>query len=280
LPYPIEELAMGMMKRGCVLGGLILLAAGLAGCASYFKRKDCEKTNWYQHGYDVAMAGQRLDADDFLKQCQKVEAQISFTDADTGFKAGMAKYCTSDNVFNVGKAGKPFSYDMCDGENEKKMRARYTEGLRVFCVPDNGYHFGAGGGVYQDVCPKEMEAAWLVQYRKGRKTYLTNMIAEKEQEQQRLNVQISGLQNQRASLSVQQSSYLNQTTIRRERVYDAATGTYREQVTQAPDESAKMRSQEIANEISNIDYQIQRTRQQQDTLSGELTKMRTEMVSL
>ena len=33
------------------------------------------------------MAGQRLDADDTVKQCQRVEAKISFSDMDTGFCA-------------------------------------------------------------------------------------------------------------------------------------------------------------------------------------------------
>jgi hypothetical protein len=192
----------------------------------------------------------------------------------------MAKYCTGDNVYDVGKSGKPFSYDMCDGENEHKMRARYTEGLRVFCEAENGYHFGAGGGVYENVCPKELENAWLAQYRKGRRIYLTNMISEKEQEQMRLNTQIVSLQTQRSSLTVQQASYMHQNVVQRTQVFDPQTGTYREQVTSTPDENAKLRANEIGNEISNIDYQIQRTRQQQDACSSELTKMRTEMVSL
>src|SRR5258708_940773 len=135
-----------MSKNLCLR---VSLCAGLtlSGCTSYFVRKDCEKTNWYQHGYDVAMSGRRLDADDFTKQCQKVEAKLSYTDIDTGFKAGMSKYCTGDNVFAVGKAGKKFSYDMCDGESERRMRAKYLEGIHLFCVAPNGFQFGSSGGI-------------------------------------------------------------------------------------------------------------------------------------
>lgn len=266
------------MKLRLIL--VIAAGIGLTGCASYFKRKECEKTNWYQHGHNVAMSGKRLDADDFVKQCQKVEAKMSHTELDTGFKAGMQKYCTGDNVYLVGKAGKPFSYDMCDGESGKKMRARYTEGLRVFCVPANGFRFGSSGGIYQDVCPKEDESEWLTEYRKGRKIWLRASIDEKEREVQRLNSEVSRLESQRSMLNMQYSSLAHQTTTKRERVYDAASGTYREQVTTVPDEHARIRSQSLSSEISNVNYQIQRNRQQQQTLSEELSKMRTEIATL
>jgi len=257
-----------------------VLAFSLAGCASYFKRKECEKTNWYQHGFDVAMSGKRLDADDHVKQCQKVEAKMSFTEMDTGFKAGMSKYCTGDNVFAVGKAGKPFVYEMCDGESVKKMRARYTEGLRLFCTPSNAYRFGSSGGVYQDVCPKEVEEDWLAEYRKGRKIWLKAVIEEKEREVARLNSEIMRLEQQRQMLNFQQASLAHVTTVKREQVYDVQTGTYKEQISQVPDEQARLRSQQLGSEISSLNHQIQSHRSQQASLNNELSKMRTEMAAL
>lgn len=251
-----------------------------ASCASYFKRKDCEKTNWYQHGHDVAMSGKRLDADPFIKECQKVEAKMSFTDADTGFKAGMAKYCTGDNIYDVGRAGKPFSYEMCDGENVKKMKARYTEGLRVFCTPQSAYRFGTSGGVYQNVCPKEVENDWLTEYRKGRKIYLTSMVAEKEREVSRLDSEISRLESQRQNLSREQAMYARQTEVRSERTYDRVTGTYKEQTVAGQSQEAKARADQLSNDISSLNYQIQQTRNKQRTLQEEVSKMRAEMVTL
>lgn len=101
-----------MAKRSCTNSLCLLMMASvlatlLSGCTTYFTRKECERTNWFQHGYDVAMKGKRLDADEHVKTCQSVEAKMSWGDLDTGFKAGMAKYCTEDNVFAVGKSGKP-----------------------------------------------------------------------------------------------------------------------------------------------------------------------------
>lgn len=259
---------------------IIPVLFSLAGCASYFKRKECEKMNWYQHGHDVAMAGKRLDADDFVKQCQKVEAKFSWSELDTGFKAGMGKYCTGDNVFAVGKSGKPFSYDMCDGESEKKMRARYTEGLKIFCTPSNAFRFGSSGGVYQDVCPNDTEEAWLLEYRKGRKIWLKAVIDEKEREVARLDGEVRRLEAERMHLTTQQSFVRTSTTTRRERVLDPVTGTYREVMTTVPDEQAKMRAQQLDNEIYGVDNRIRQTREQQTAINGELSKMRTEMASL
>ncbi|MBX3021268.1 MAG: DUF2799 domain-containing protein [Bdellovibrionales bacterium] len=268
-----------MRRLSSVLLGLMLIC-GLSGCASYFMRKDCEKTNWYQYGYDVAMSGKRLDADDKIKQCQKVEAKMSFSELDTGFKAGMSKYCTGDNVFAVGKAGKPFSYDMCDGESARKMRAQYEKGLAVFCTTSNAYRFGADGGLYLNVCPKEVENAWLTEYRKGRKIHLAAVIEEKEREVTRLSQELSRLENQRNILNMRQASLLNRTVLKREQVLDARTGTYREQVSQVPDESARQQSDRLQTEISGVDYDIKRTREKYESLTSEVSKLRTEMVAL
>lgn len=269
------------MSRGCRLILWIALAVSMSGCASYFKRKECEKANWYQHGYNVAMSGKRLDADDFVKQCQKVEAKMSWTELDTGFKAGMGKYCTQDNVFAVGKAGKPFSYDMCDGESMKKMKASYTKGLMIFCTPSNAYRFGSTGGVYENVCPKDDEDAFLTEYRKGRKVWLKANIEEKEKEVARLDTEIATLEGQRSMLNARQAGLAPlMTTVRHERVYDPATGNYKEQVTQVPNESVKMQSEQLSREISDVGYQIQSKRSKQSQLNNELSQMRTEMAAL
>lgn len=251
-----------------------------AGCASYFKRKDCEKTNWYQHGFDVAMSGRRLDADDTIKECQRVEAKMSFTELDTGFKAGMSKYCTGDNVFEVGKAGKPFSYDMCDGESLSRMKARYLEGLRVFCIPSNAYRFGSSGGVYQNVCPKNSEESWLVEYRKGRKVYLQAVITEKEREAQRLDSELYRLESKLSQLKLEKLRTESQYEHRVERYYDGVTGTYKERVATGPSEESKQRAQQIGYEINGVNSDITSTRRKREEINLEISKMRTEMVAL
>ena len=77
---------------------IVLLTMQMFGCASYFKRKECEKINWFDHGQSVAMRGDRLNADKAVNECRKVEADISETQLDLGFKSGMQKYCDPTNA--------------------------------------------------------------------------------------------------------------------------------------------------------------------------------------
>lgn len=263
-----------------IIASVFVFTSGLTGCASYFLRRSCEKINWYQHGYDVAMSGRRLDADDQIRECRKVEAKMSDSELDTGFKAGMSKYCTGDNVFAVGKAGHPFSYDMCDGESAKKMKFEYENGLVEFCTPENGFRFGASGSIYEKVCHKNTEEAFLAQYRKGRKVFLTAAIVEKEREIQSLGEELSRLQMQRVALQLQHSTMAHSTTTQRTQIFDPQTGTYVQSVTQVPDVEAEGRAQQLQNEISSVNYDIQRTQDKRHTLNEELGRMRVESASL
>jgi hypothetical protein len=268
------------MGRACwwsrILGGAIAVYL-LAGCASYFQRKDCEKTNWYNHGFDVAMSGRRLDADEFTKQCQKVNAQMSFGDMDTGFKAGMSKYCTQDNIFATAKQGKPFAYEMCDGESEKLMHAKYDEGVRRFCVPANAYHFGSAGNIYENVCPKDLEEAWLVEFHKGRKVYLAMIIDSKEQAVTNLTSQIASLEGERASLRLQEDSLRGRTRMVSAQVFDPASGTYRQPLTEQPDADSENRANQIDMQLMGVNNRLSSSRQQQAELGDEITRLRAEM---
>ncbi len=265
------------LKLGAMLTAVVFVSVG---CASYFTRKNCEKTNWFQHGHNVAMSGKRLDADPHVKECQKVEAKMSWTDLDTGFKSGMAKYCSGDNVFEVGKAGKPFSYEMCDGESMSKMKARYNEGLRIFCTPGSAYRFGTSGGVYQNVCPKNVEDAWLAEYRKGRKIYLQAVITEKEREAQRLDGEIYRLESKLSQLKIEKLRTESTYERRTERVYDATTGTYKEQTVTGQSEESKRRTEKLGHEIRDVNSDISETRRKRENLNAEISQMRTEMIAL
>jgi hypothetical protein len=252
----------------------------LAGCATYFTRKSCEKTNWYQHGYDVAMSGKRLDADDYVKQCQKVEAKMSYSDLDVGFKAGMSHYCQEDNVYAVGKAGKPFSYDMCDGQSLKKMKLRYDKGIAEFCQPEKAYRYGASGEIYFNVCPKTAEEAWLKEYRRGRKVFLTAKIEEKRRQMMDLDSQIGSMQLHESTLRAESMSLSGRMTTQVDQVIDPVTGAYHQRITQIPDADAERRRQEIDTAIFSLEGDISARQGERDQLSKEVEKMNLEMVTL
>ena len=48
-------------------------------------------------------------------------------------------------------------------------QAGRAEGLRSYCTLENGYEAGYAGRRYRDVCPPELEIAFLQGYQQGRK---------------------------------------------------------------------------------------------------------------
>lgn len=165
----------------------VLFLFSLSACSSYFKRKECENINWYDYGYKVAMSGKRLSNDNYILECKKVEAELSESQLDLGFKAGMSNYCKPETVLATGKKGEFFNSDFCDPGQAKMLTQKHQEGVLLFCEAKNGYSFGASGSSYNQICPKNLEPLFLVEYKKGRKKFLNQSILENEQRILKLN---------------------------------------------------------------------------------------------
>jgi len=166
------------LKSALSLLVVSIALVGLAGCASYFKRKECEAKNWYQYGFDLAMKGQRISNDTFVMECRKAEAKFSESELDKGFKAGMSNYCKPDVVFQTGRSGENLNLDLCDPGQAKFLRARHGEGIKAFCQPKSAYEVGASGRVYNKICPADLEKTFMPEYQRGRKKYLSAMVQE------------------------------------------------------------------------------------------------------
>ena len=197
---------LAKLSNGILLLSLTLL---LSSCASYFKRKECEKVNWHEHGKKIAMQGQWLSSNDYVKQCEKAEANIDYGALDTGFKSGRSTYCEPGTVHATGREGKHFNPQMCDGSDIDKLQIQHKTGVRIFCTPDNAFRVAATGWVYNNICPKDLEKVFLVDYHKGRKIYLQGVIEEKTVEMaaandeiQQIKQQVSRLNHQLAKLPI------------------------------------------------------------------------------
>ena len=53
---------------------------------------------------------------------------------------------------------------------ERYFAAR-ERGLERYCTPENGWRVGRSGDSYEDVCPPELERAFLARYRAGREIH-------------------------------------------------------------------------------------------------------------
>lgn len=47
----------------------------------------------------------------------------------------------------------------------------YAKGLQVYCTQDNGFALGQKGKVYNNICPKTLEPAFLAAYEEGKVQY-------------------------------------------------------------------------------------------------------------
>lgn len=174
---------------------LIVFTLNLVACASYFKRKECESINWFEHGKKVALRGDWLNADQTVTECRKAEADIQESQLDLGFKNGMQKYCSGPQAYLIGKNGDFFSRDLCEGPQINVLIAEHKKGIADYCAKTNAFSAGASGKKYLNICPQNLEPAFLPEYRKGRKKYVQAMIETTQADIRQLDSRLSSLRS-------------------------------------------------------------------------------------
>lgn len=261
---------------------LALIAFNLAACTSYFKRKDCENINWFDHGKEVALHGQWLNSDNTLLECRKVEAKIDEVQLDQGFKAGMSEYCSGDKAYQVGKSGDNFSRDLCEGPSINSILARHAQGIRDYCSKANSFNAGSSGKKYQNVCPANLEKDFLPGYKRGRKKYVEAQIKDKEDQRQQLNYSIittqseltvaqgalTNLQNQRSFMETQRNGAMMMQNSSMVGAYDAQINALTSDIS--------IKQMDVNSKQSELD----RIRSNQTQLEKDISAFRSELPSL
>ena len=244
------------------------------------KEKSVRKTNWFQHGYDTAMKGKRLQGDGFLQQCEKVEAKIDFAAADQGFKAGMGNYCKPQTVYQTGRKGEFFNENLCDGGGLKKLKAQHAKGVKDLCQPGNGHKKGASGWKYNNICPKELEAGFLATYNKGRKIYLSGVIAQKRSEIRSLEDQIRDHERRKTEVALRMASMGSTKQVTKTRTFDRAAGRYVETSSTSENEEAQRKRRGLESDLRSLNSKIESKRKKQATLRKEIHAVEAEARAL
>lgn len=268
---------MENMKKVLLSGVLLAVAFTTSSCTNWMIRQECEKVNWYEHGYKVAMSGKRLSGDAEVDRCRKAEYDLPEQQLDLGFKAGMSNYCKPEIVYATGKSGDFFNTDLCDPGQANPLRARHAEGVRAYCAAGNAYGAGASGKKYQSICPQDLEPAFLPEYKRGRKKYLNTLISQAQRQEQQLDRQLLDNERQRANLTTQMALLPRARDVR-ERVYNNSTGTFTEQ-TRTEDPAARQRER-LTNEMNGVENSIRSQRQQQERLREEISQHERELATL
>lgn len=258
---------------------IVTSASAQLGCASYFKRQQCESINWFEHGQSVAMKGQWLNADRMVNECRKAEADVREADLDRGFKSGVQKYCTGANVFMIGKNGDFFSQDICEGPQLSVLLNEHQRGVAEYCAKENGFNAGASGKKYQNICPKKLEDTFLVEYKKGRKKYIQALIENKKEEIQGLETKlaskrndlsyargtVASLESQKTLLDVQKNSAL---ALKNTAMTDLLDSQINNLNTNLINSKASLNQTET--EVKNLESKKETLRKEISTLQAEL----------
>lgn len=266
-----------MDKKSIFLVAISLMF--LTGCASYFTRKKCESTNWYNYGHNIAMKGKRLNSDDFIKNCEKAEAQINHQELDLGFKKGMAQYCLPGEVYKTGKKGQPFSPDLCDPSDIPKLKAQHQKGVLIFCTPDNGYQVGAKGDIYTNVCPENLESAFIKKYNKGRVVFLKGKNQDMLKEVSSLNRELSKLESKNKAYNMQLTALQNSNGGPSIIVSDGSVQLINLGDTSTP-KAREQAIRRLESEIRSVKYEIRKKRDRQQEINSQVSKNNTEIRAL
>ena len=137
---------------------LIIAVFGLAGCTT-FSKEQCEKMNWKAQGFASANKG------------------------DT-FGEGMAYY------------GRECGQEHAVAVDSNEFKLGYDEGLKVFCIPENGYDAGNRGIAYKGTCAAYSEDKFLSRYLTGNAAFMKRRIVELEGQVRSLEEEVDSLKSQ------------------------------------------------------------------------------------
>ena len=262
------------------IGLLLILSLSITSCSSYWKRKKCEKVDWFQRAHSVAMSGKRLDEDPRYAECKKVDAEINAAILDRGFKSGMGNYCKPSTALDKGAKGISFNYDFCESNDVPKLKAQHKEGNRRFCQPKNGYVIGSKGLVYNNQCSKTKEKAFLPRYKKGRQVFLKNEIAKSKGQIHGLNREISEKKLLRNQLNMRLYAIPKVIVVNKERTYDPVTKTYKESSSANESDESRRQREDLEWQIRSVTREIDTRIKKQNTVRDNIHKLRSELEGL
>lgn len=184
-----------MIRKIFSIFALLVLTTG---CTNFMIRQQCDKLNWYQLGFDAALRGERISNDPQVSQCRKAEAEISESQLDVGFKAGMARYCQPETAFQTGKQGDTLNSDFCEGNVLGVLKRKFVEGNLAYC--SDGQTAGQSGKKYKNVCSAELEKKFMPDYKIGRRKYLSNLLVLAESKKREASAEISRLSMMKSNI--------------------------------------------------------------------------------
>jgi hypothetical protein len=214
-------------------------------------------------------------------ECRKVEAEMSESQLDQGFKNGMQRYCTADNSYQTGKKGDVFSRDLCEGPEINMLLGQHRKGINDYCAKANGQNAGASGKKYLNVCPKELEPAFLVEYRKGRKRYVQSMIDTRQEDVRSLETKIYMKRSDLSATKSRLSSLESQVqSLQAQKNFTPASNLGQQGYLDGRISSLTSEASSVRNQVSSAESELGTLERDRTTKSDEIATFRAELPSL
>lgn len=220
-------------------------------CQPIVAKKTCAARDWLRRGELLGARGEDPNKDPSILECRAFgvdDARVA-----EGYKRGLEKYCGENQAYDVGFAGAEFrSRDLCSKEQNEKARQWHAKGAKAYCEPATGKDVGRKGLTPHSKCG----AAWEKQYKIG------YAIGERE----RLHAKIDGLLNKQKNLREeyyrleQKRIDLSERKLRLPRIGEGVAD----------------QRQKIELEILDVDREILRIKQEQEQLTTEIAKVKSE----
>lgn len=111
--------------------GCLLLIAMLSGCAT-MDREQCQVADWHLVGYQDGVLGKTgATIGEYSRDCAGYAVVPDLDAWRAGRDEGLLQYCTRDNGFRLGQAGRSYN-SVCPPPNETAFRSGYEEGHTLY----------------------------------------------------------------------------------------------------------------------------------------------------
>ncbi len=115
---------------------VLILAAALSGCATYFERsaqKQCFSKDWSAEGFNTAKRGRLFhpswEYQD--KECKKYNIWSNQADFIEGYELGLEAFCAEHNGFEFGLRDRDY-YPICGPNQQADFDAAFKDGQRLY----------------------------------------------------------------------------------------------------------------------------------------------------
>jgi hypothetical protein len=125
-----------VMKRNWIPIWMVLVLAGLSGCAS-MSSDECMTSDWAAIGYEDGARGYTTDRiSSRRKACAKHGVTLDFAAYQSGREQGLVEYCQPGRGFTVGSNGARYN-GVCSVDLEADFLEAYNAGYHLYTLRSN-----------------------------------------------------------------------------------------------------------------------------------------------